>query len=241
MTINYQLSIVNSYSVSFGSKTIKYKLEYSGRKTLGITVTPEMEVLVKAPYAATREKIDAILHKKAGWILKQQSFFLTYFPKQPRRSYVSGESHSYLGRQYRLKVIRGSRHSVKLSGQYIYVYINKNHTVKESLDRWYKEHAEVKFPIYLAEWLKKFKRYDVKMENFEIRKMQKRWGSCTAKNKIILNTELVKAPKGCIEYVIMHELCHLVYHGHNSKFLMLQTKMMPDWEKWKDRLEKFLA
>lgn len=241
MTINYQFSIINSQFIDFGSKRIPYTLVFSERKTLGITVTPELDVIVKAPNGADMEKIHRILLKRAPWILKQQSYFLAYFPKQTKRQYVSGETHLYLGRRYRLKVIRGSRHSVKLSGQYIYVYVNKNHTVKESLDNWYKEHAEMRFTVYLAEWLKKFKRYDVKVENFEIRKMQKRWGSCTVKNKIILNTELVKAPKGCIEYVIMHELCHLVYHGHDSKFLALQTKMMPDWEKWKDRLEKFLA
>ena len=74
-----------------------------------------------------------------------------------------------------------------------------------------------------------------------IREMPTRWGSCTAKGKIILNPELIKAPKVCIEYVIIHELCHLIYHDHTQKFLDLQTTEMPDWEKWKLKLEKLLA
>ena len=72
-------------------------------------------------------------------------------------------------------------------------------------------------------------------------KLEKRWGSCTPKGKIILNPELIKAPKGCIEYVIIHELCHLIHHDHTQKFIDLQTKEMKDWEKWKMKLEKLLA
>ena len=71
--------------------------------------------------------------------------------------------------------------------------------------------------------------------------MPTRWGSCTPRGKIILNPELIKAPKGCIEYVIIHELCHLIYHDHTRKFIDLQTKEMPDWEKWKSKLENLLA
>jgi hypothetical protein len=71
--------------------------------------------------------------------------------------------------------------------------------------------------------------------------MPTRWGSCTAKGRIILNPELIKAPKACIEYVIVHELCHLVHHDHTQRFLDLQTKEMPEWEKWKNKLERLLA
>jgi predicted metal-dependent hydrolase len=71
--------------------------------------------------------------------------------------------------------------------------------------------------------------------------MPKRWGSCTAKGKIILNPELIKAPKGSIEYVITHELCHLIHHDHTQKFFELQAKEMKDWERWKLKLESLLA
>ena len=74
-----------------------------------------------------------------------------------------------------------------------------------------------------------------------IREMPTRWGSCTPQNKIILNPELIKAPTGCIEYVIVHELCHLVYRNHTVKFMALQNKELPGWQKWKDKLEKVLT
>ena len=91
------------------------------------------------------------------------------------------------------------------------------------------------------ELIDKFKKYKVEPSSIVIRDMPTRWGSCTAKGKIILNPELIKAPKGCIEYVIIHELCHLIHHDHTQKFLDLQTKEMPYWEKWKIKLEKLLA
>ena len=87
----------------------------------------------------------------------------------------------------------------------------------------------------------KFSRYNIPFPTIQIRQMKKRWGSCTPTGKIILNPELIKAPKACIEYVIIHELCHLVHPNHNIAFLNLQEKIMPEWKKWKARLEYCLA
>jgi len=89
-------------------------------------------------------------------------------------------------------------------------------------------------------WALLFTRIEV-YSSFVIKWMEKRWGSCTPKGKIILNVELMKAPKGCIEYVIVHELCHLIYHDHSAAFLELRTKEMVDWGRWKERLEKVMA
>jgi len=87
--------------IQFGSRKIDYFIEYSNRKTLGIIVTPEMEVLVKAPNDSTLDKIKEKLIKKAPWIIKQQGFFLSFHPKTTKRKYISGETHLYMGRQYR--------------------------------------------------------------------------------------------------------------------------------------------
>jgi hypothetical protein len=225
----------------YGSKTIDYVLQFTERKSLGITVTPDMDVIVKAPLNAKMERIEELLVKRASWILKQQSFFLAYYPKQLPKKYISGETHLYLGRQYRLKVRMGKTESVKLHGKFINVLCQDNSRVKQLLNSWYKDHAQVKFRAYCQEWAGKFKGYTVPPPDIQIRTMSKRWGSCTAKGKIILNPELIRAPKGCIEYVIVHELCHLVHHSHNAKFIELQSHMMPTWDKWKDRLERMLA
>jgi predicted metal-dependent hydrolase len=228
-------------SIQFGSKTICFQLVYSSRKSLGITVTPEMEVVVKAPVGAPIDKIKQLVQEKAPWILKQQRFFLPFHPKTAPKRYVSGESHLYLGRQYRLKVVEGTAEEVKLRGRFIEVVITDKTKANELLKAWYLAHAQTRFKQYATPWIERFKQYKVEPSSIVLREMPTRWGSCTPKGKIILNPELIKAPKGCIEYVIVHELCHLVHHDHTQKFFDLQAKEMPDWEKWKMRLEMLLA
>jgi len=235
-------------SIQFGSRTIDFCLEFSDRKSLGIKVTPEMEVLVKAPADTTMEKVKERIRRKAPWIIKQQSFFLSFQPKTSYRKYISGETHLYLGRQYRLNVIidksKVLNEDVKLKGQFLMVWSHESSRVKGLVDNWYLEKANEKIKP-LAQKL--FDNFITRNNlphitfNLSLRQMPTRWGSCTPKGKIILNPELIKAPRGCIEYVIIHELCHLIHHDHTQKFLDLQTKEMKDWEKWKMKLEKLLA
>lgn len=228
-------------AIKFGSKTICFLLEYSNRKSLGITVTPEMEVLVKAPIDTSIEVVKEKIMKKAPWIIKQLSFFLSFHPKTPERKYISGETHLYLGRQYRLQIQVGNEESVKLKGKFIEVTTREKSKAKDLLNHWYLQHARTKFHAIAEPLIDKFKKYEVVPSSIVLREMPTRWGSCTPKGKIILNPELIKAPKACIEYVIIHELCHLVHHDHTQKFIDLQTKEMKDWEKWKMKLEKLLA
>jgi predicted metal-dependent hydrolase len=235
-------------SIQFGSKLINFRMEYSNRKSLGITVTPDMEVLVKAPTDTSMEKVKEKIRKKAPWIIKQQSFFLSFQPKTPQRKFISGETHLYLGRQYRLKVIsdklKVKSEEVKLKGQFLEVYTHDNSKTKSMVNEWYLKKSIEKIKPLAEELFNTFiSRNNLSLITYHLslRSMPTRWGSCTPKGKIILNPELIKAPKGCIEYVIIHELCHLVHHDHTQKFLDLQTKEMKGWEKWKMKLEKLLA
>jgi len=232
---------VKTATIQFGSKQITFQLVYSERKTLGITVTPEMEVQVKAPVDASLERIKEVVRKKAPWIIKQQSYFLAFYPKTTPRKYIGGETHLYLGRQYRLQIMLAKGNQVKYKGRYLEVTTPDKSKVKGLLLDWYHHHAALKFAEIAAPLIDRFKRYNVEPKGIYILDMKKRWGSCTAKGKIILNTELIKASRGCIEYVIIHELCHLVHHDHTHRFIKLQTKEMPDWEKWKTKLECLLA
>jgi predicted metal-dependent hydrolase len=228
-------------AIQFGSKQIDFCLEYSCRKSLGITITPDLNVLVKAPVDTSLEKVKEKLRKKAPWILRQQSFFLSFHPKTPARRYISGETHLYLGRQYRLKILKNRIESVKLKGQFFEVSTSDKTRAKQLLNEWYLQNARTMFHSIAKTLIENFKKHKVEPNSIVLREMATRWGSCTPKGKIILNPELIKAPKGCIEYVIIHELCHLIHHDHTQKFIDLQTKEMPDWEKWKMKLEKLLA
>ena len=228
-------------NIQFGLHRIDFTLNYSNRKTLGITVTSEMKVIVKAPEGTPLERVKTKIRKKAPWILKQQNYFISFLPKMPPRRYIGGESHLYMGRQYKLKVTKENKEEVLYKGRILEVRTKDKSRVKELLTRWYRDRAKEKFSEIARPLVLRFKKYDVEPTGLYIQKMSKRWGSCTPKGNIILNTELIKASKGCIEYVIIHELCHLVQNNHTQKFIDLQKKVMPDWEKWKNKLENLLA
>lgn len=227
--------------IHFGSHRIDFTITYSARKTLGITVNPEMEVIIKSPENTSKELIKKKVKKKASWIIKQQSYFLSFHPKTTKRKYVSGETHLYLGRQYRLKLSQSKRNEVKYKGRFIEVFTQNKEKAETLVLEWYKQRAKSKFAEISEPLIEQFKKYDVEPKGLYIQNMSKRWGSCTPKGKIILNPELIKAPKACIEYVIIHELCHLIHHDHTRKFIELQTKEMPDWKRWKDKLERLMA
>lgn len=235
------MSNAREQSIQFGSKEIVFELLYQERKSLGISVHPDRRVTVKAPLDAPFDRVLELIRKRAPWILKQQSYFLSFEPLTPERKFVSGETHLYLGRQYRLKIFDAPSDKVKLKGGFIEVYTQNRSKTKDLVLDWYKKHAELKFQEIAKTWVERFKKYGVEPSQVLIKQMDMRWGSCTPKGKIILNSELIKAPKGCIEYVIVHELCHLVHHNHSAAFFELQTREMGDWGKWKERLEKVLA
>jgi len=141
-------------------------------------------------------------------------------------------------------VVNGNRNQVKLKGGYLYVYYsdeNNQNSIKNALTAWYYKHAEKKFNKILNENIKKFSEYHINVPQLRIRKMKNRWGSCNAKDSIILNPEIIKAPSKCIEYVIIHEICHLIEKSHSHKLYKILSEKMYNWEKWKRRLEDVMA
>lgn len=225
----------------FGSCVINYELSYQARKTLGIRVHPDCSVKVIAPLNISREQLIAKLREKAPWIIKQQHEFLSYQPLTPPRKYVNGETHLYLGRQYKLRIEKASTNEVKLYRGRLLVLKKDTTSAKSLLYEWYREKAASHFEETLMKVLPLFVRHNINQPELQIRQMPTRWGSCTPNGKVMLNPELVKAPKGSIEYVIIHELCHLVHHNHTRAFYDLQESIMPDWKKWKERLESTLC
>lgn len=228
-------------SITYGSEKIVYELRFRKRKTLGITVHPNRTTEVTAPIGSNLEKIEEKVRKRASWILKQQDHFLSFEPRNTARKYVSGESHYYLGRQYQLLVINSDEETVKLTGAHIEVRTENNVNTERLLNDWYLEKAKNWFESIAQPLVEAFQKYKVQPAKLEIRKMKHRWGSCSTNGRILLNPELIKAPKACIEYVIVHELCHLVHRDHTKVFFDLQQKEFPEWKKWKSKLENLLA
>jgi predicted metal-dependent hydrolase len=228
-------------SLKYGSEEIVYTLYFRERKTLGITVNPDRSTEVNAPIGSSIEKIEKKIHKRASWILKQQDHFLTFEPRNTKRKFVSGESHLYLGRQYQLLIVNSDEEKVKHTGRKIEVRTKDIGKVEKILETWYLEKSKIWFHKIALPLIEHFKKHQVTPDKIEIRKMQNRWGSCSTKGQILLNPELIKAPKACIEYVVIHELCHLVHRDHTQAFFDLQQKEFPEWRKWKNKLETLLA
>ena len=226
--------------ITYGNTVIEYTIHFSNRKTLGISVMPDGDVVVKAPIDAATEQIEVRLYKRAAWILKQLEYFRSFGKSRPKKRFVSGESHYYLGRQYILRVEEGSPNSARYKGRCFEVVCTPLSKAEELMKAWYRERAKVKFAEIAEPIISRFELLGYSPSSLYIQEMYNRWGSCTPKGKIILNTELIKAPVPCIEYVITHELCHLAHPDHTKSFFDMLTREMPDWQRWKDKLEKFM-
>ena len=226
--------------IQYGATIIDYDIEFAQRKTLSICVNPDSSVCLKAPIDATLEQIQQKVHKRASWILKQKRFFESFGTSTTKRQYISGESHLYLGRQYMLRVKESNVNAVHYQNNIIEIECRHKKDAGILLQTWYRQRANVKFQEYAQPIIEQFSIYGVKPQSLSIKKMDKRWGYCTIDGHITLNPRLICAPRCCIEYVITHELCHLIHRNHNKEFYALLTKEMPHWEKWKNKVDRIL-
>ena len=206
-------------------------------KNITLKVRPNGEAILTAPNSASDEHIKFIMQKRAKWISQKRAFFASF--NTPQKEYVSGEDFSYLGRSYRLKVVQSKEERVKLQRGYLELFVKNKSDLKRKENlvyEWYYEKAMLYFFNILQEF-NKIAKQDIK--SVKIRQMKTRWGSCNPyKSYINLNIELIKKPKACIEYVVFHELTHLLYPNHSKKFYDYLTLYMPDWQKRKEILER---
>lgn len=227
-------------TLEYGTTCITYTIVPANRKTLAILVEPDGTVIAKVPSTASLSDIKDKIHKRARWILRQLHYFKSFGERTPARRYITGESHLYLGRQYLLRVSIGKPDSVKYKGRYFEIVCSDKSKAEKLMKEWYRQRAKIKFAEIAEPIIIRFKKYNIEPSSLYIQEMNNRWGSCTKSGKIILNTELIKAPRPCIEYVITHELCHLIHPDHTKLFYDMLYSEMPDWKKWKDKLERFL-
>lgn len=230
-----------NYSVQYGTTKIEYQLIYMPRKTLAIDVNPDLSVVVKAPEGSQPDDVAKLVLKRGKWIMRQMREFETYLPHLPPRVYESGETHRYLGKQYRLKVVESEEEFVKLTRGRLFVYVQdvqSKSRIKKLLDAWYRRNGRRVFIERLEACYPRFIKYDLPFPDIEIRLMKTRWGSCTVDGKILLNLRLMQVPKHLIDYVIVHELCHLKEHNHGPEFYALLTRIMPDWNGRRQQLNE---
>lgn len=233
------------YSVQYGEGRIDFAIVRRERTTLEIAVEPDASVIVAAPIDAPLAAIEEKVRKRAAWILRQQRYFTQFLPRTPDRQYVAGETHLYLGRQYRLKVVPHIRATVKLIRGFIVVQTHwpeKAEVTRELVEAWYRQRAHAKFVERLEVNLLRFPTpEDFRPNGLIVRNLRQRWGSMSAGRRLLLNRRLIEAPVDAIDYVITHELCHVVVPHHGPEFFELLKRVLPDWEKRKQRLERIMA
>ena len=236
---------VEQHEIRYGDHVIGFSVTWRSRRTLEIAVEPDSSVVVAAPLDASIEAIKSKLHRRAAWIRKQQIFFRQYLPRTPERRFLAGETHLYLGRQYRLKIEAHVQEKVKLSRGFIVVQSHRperTEVARNLVEAWYRERAHIKFRDRIEINLHRFKEPEsFRPRGLIIRQLRQRWGSMSPSGRLLLNHRLIEAPVDAIDYVITHELCHIAEPHHGPKFFALVDRVMPDWAKRKERLERIMA
>jgi len=212
----------------------------SDKPKIRITVHRDCRVTVHAPDDVDEEEVLNAVKKRTRWIYKRIHEFKAQREFITPRKYISGESHYYLGKQYMLKVEMASesQQCVKLlRGKFeVGVHQNSPEQVKAVLNQWYTSRAKYIFEKQLTELLKQTL-WVAHRPVIKILPMKTQWGNCSNKGNLTLNPALVKAPRECIDYVILHELCHIAEHNHSKRFYLLLSQVMPNWKSVKEKLD----
>ncbi|MBE3671119.1 MULTISPECIES: M48 family metallopeptidase [Vibrio] len=224
--------------VEIGSITMQ--LNRKAIKNLHISVLPpDGRVRVSAPESMTETAIRMAVISRIPWIKKQQSDFAKQ-PRQSDREMVSGECHYLWGRRYRLNLIeRSGKHEIKLGRGRLHLYVNPATTLENKalvLSSYYRDALKARIAELLPVWEDKI---GVTAADWGVKKMKTKWGSCnTQAKRIWLNLELAKKPPECLEYILVHELVHLLERNHNERFKGYMDKLLPDWRERRDLLNR---
>jgi predicted metal-dependent hydrolase len=210
-------------------------------KNLHLSVhPPEGRVRVSAPQRIDDEAVRLAVISRLRWIRRHQKAFAEQ-PRQSQREMVSGESHYFLGRRYRLRVTEHRGPSqVILSGNSELTMLVRPGTGREKreqlLNEWYRRHMKEITPDLIAKWQPIV---GVQVADWGIKKMKTRWGSCnTQDRRVWLNLDLAKKPPQCLEYVLVHEMVHLLERHHNERFKSLMDRFMPQWRLYSEELNQ---
>lgn len=222
---------------------IEFKVVYSRRRTLGISVLPDSSVIVRVPLRTSDKTISRIITEKASWIIKHRDNYKGQENSRLSRLFINGEKHLFRGKECMLTIEKTDRSIIRFCDDAIEMSLGKpddQDAVKKLLYKGYSREAKVVFPDLLLRVMQNYENQNFKPSSLVIRSMKRRWGSCSYKGVITLSTELIKLPDLFIEYVIIHELCHLKHHNHGTKYYELLSELFPDWKSVRKELRKYI-
>lgn len=221
---------------------LPYTFERKTVRNINLRIRSDGSVYVSAPEKAELSAVERFLAEKSDYIRSARAGFETQRAPVCEMQYISGENVTLLGRNLRIQIVKDKAEYVTSDGIYVFIHVRRPdyyNRKKNLLNAWLNEQCSSVFTEIMQQTAKRFAGYGISMPELRIRNMVSRWGSCQKdKGTIALNRRLIEAPKNCIEYVVMHEFCHLVYPNHSKQFYSLLQVMLPDWRESKDLLEK---
>ena len=212
------------------------------RKTVSISVQPDCSVRILVPAKLPKQTIVELIKQKSRWIQSKITIFQEIYHNHPPKEYINGDSFTYLGKNYRLKINQNTAcESVKLKNGKFHVFcppslseeIQKAY-IKNQLKEWYWKHAEIRLKDKTTRLAKSI---DLHPASIGIKDYKSRWGCCHPNRRIYYNWRLIMAPQSIIDYVVIHELCHLLHPNHSKQFWHLVGSILPDFVERRDWLK----
>jgi len=229
--------------IRWGTRETPAEVRRTQRRVLRIEVRPSGDVVVFAPSGEDVKNIESRVLLKGAWIFRAIDRVSSWPSITPMRRFISGETHLFLGKQYKLAIEQSAESQIRIEGSRLTVFtprVDDPAQCRSLVMAFYAITAKSVFGERLAAMIPPFSRKGLQKPSLIVRQMSKRWGSYTPKGRIILNVDLVRASPMLIDYVICHELAHAFHSHHGKEWSNLLSTVMPDWERRKIRLESFL-
>lgn len=218
--------------------TVDYQVLRTRRRSLELRLYPDKRVEVRAPLRTTDRDIVAFVDSKSDWLRRRLAALGDQpAPRQP--VYTEGEEHLFLGQRHPLQLHTASREETRIDLGVLRLQLPNPESagqVSAQLTRWYRQQAQERYSALLDQHFPFFARRGHLRPQLRIRRMKSRWGSLSSRGYINLNLELIKTPQECIEYVVLHELCHLEHMNHGAGFRALLGECLPDWQQRRQKL-----
>jgi len=222
----------------------QYRIIFSHRRSISIIITPDSGVIVKAPYTTSAGAIKRFVNEKSDWITKTLNGFNSLKRIDNNKGYSDGDYLKLYGKDYKLTLFESDNYSIRIGDNNTieagYFKDNNPLIIKAMLEGWFKYIAQKRFTIKFREVLLRYKEYGFSPGAFVVRTMKKRWGSCSSKGKIAISYDLIRLDEIYVEYVMIHELCHLKHHNHSANYYKLLSQVYPDWKKVRGELKKYV-
>lgn len=223
-----------SLKTELNKMTMNYKIIRSNRKTVALKVYPDGQLEVATPIDVSDEDIQKIVNKKKFWLYKTINKTKEKVSKSLKKEFISGELFGYLGKRYRLDVTDCDHRGLKFKHNKFVLNILDKEKAEQLFKDFYKQKSKEKLEIQVIKFAKQM---GVKYQKLKFLDMKKRWGSCTNEGNIILNFNLIKAPIYVIDYVIVHELAHLIEYNHSPRFWNIIRTQINDYKEHKSWLD----